>query len=173
MATDSELTEAPIKAVDPVEPIKAVDLIKAVEPIKAVDPVKAVEPVDPVDPIGPTVPAAALVAKPQALVGTAPAKKPPLKDRLKAIFKDYPQVAVFTYLGLSAIAIAGFSIAIGIGAEPSTATGVLGVIGAGWLAAKVTVPLRILATLALTPPIAALLKKLKRKKPPVVVEDEE
>ena len=97
----------------------------------------------------------------------AAGKKPPLKDRLKAIVKDYPQVAVFTYLGLSAIAIAAFSIAIGIGAEPSTATGVIGVIGAGWLAAKVTVPLRILATLALTPPIAALVKKLKRNKPPV------
>lgn len=94
-------------------------------------------------------------------------KKPPLKDRLKAIVKDYPQVAIFTYLGLSAIAIAAFSIAIGIGAEPSTATGVIGVIGAGWLAAKVTVPLRILATLALTPPLAALVNKFKRKKPPV------
>ena len=108
---------------------------------------------------------AAPVAPPERPHATG--KKPPLKDRLKAIVKDYPQVAVFTYLGLSAIAIAAFSIAIGIGAEPSTATGVIGVIGAGWLAAKVTVPLRILATLALTPPIAALVKKLKRKKPPV------
>jgi hypothetical protein len=95
----------------------------------------------------------------------APPAKLPLKARLKAIFQDYPKVAIVTYLVLSAISVAGFSIAIGIGAEPSTATGVLGVIGAGWLAAKVTVPLRILATIGLTPPIAALLQKFWPKKP--------
>ena len=113
-----------------------------------------------------------LLIDPAAPVAPAelPVKKPTLKERLKTTFKDYPQVAVFTYLGLSAVAIAAFSIAIGIGAEPSTATGVLGVIGAGWLAAKVTVPLRILATLALTPPIAAVHHRFKRKKP-VVVDD--
>ena len=109
-----------------------------------------------IDPAAPVPPAAPV----------GPPKKLPLKDRLKAIMKDYPQVAVFTYLGCSLIAITGFAIAIGIGAEPSTATGVLGVIGAAWLAAKITVPLRILATLALTPLIAAQLAKLKRKKRP-------
>ncbi len=96
---------------------------------------------------------------------TAP-KKLSLKERLKATIKDYPQVAIFTYLALSAIAIIGFSIAIGVGVEPSTATGVLGVIGAGWLAAKVTVPLRILITLAITPPLAALFRRIRPAKPP-------
>ncbi len=95
-----------------------------------------------------------------------PPKKPTLKERLRAIIKDFPKIAIITYLVLSAIAITGFSIAIGIGAEPSTATGVIGVIGAGWLAAKVTVPLRILITLAVTPPIAALWHRIRPPKPP-------
>ena len=92
-----------------------------------------------------------------------PAKKPTLRERLKATFVEYPKVAIITYLACSAVAVAAFSIAIGIGAEPSTATGVIGVIGAGWLAAKITVPLRILATLALTPPIAALVTRRKQR----------
>lgn len=87
-----------------------------------------------------------------------------LKDRLKKQFAEYPRIAIFTYLTLSVLSIAGFSIAIGIGAEPSTATGTLGVIGAGWVAAKALMPLRILATLALTPLIAALIQKFKKPK---------
>ncbi len=120
-----------------------------------------VEPAIAVDPAAPVAPA-------------TPPPKPSLKERLKTIVKDYPKIAIITYLSLSAIAIAGFSIAIGIGAEPSTATGVLGVIGAGWLAAKVTVPLRILATLGLTPPIAALLQKFRPRKPePPPLDDDD
>lgn len=75
---------------------------------------------------------------------------------------EYPRIAIITYLTLSIASIVGFSIAIGIGAQPSTAAGTLGVIGAGWVAAKALMPLRILATLALTPLIAALISRFKR-----------
>jgi hypothetical protein len=92
-----------------------------------------------------------------------------LKERLKKQFAEYPRIAIITYLTLSVLSIAGFSIAIGIGASPSTATGMLGVIGAGWVAAKALMPLRILATLALTPLIAALIAKFKK---PAPVEDD-
>ena len=84
-----------------------------------------------------------------------------LKERLAKQFADYPRIALYTYLALSLLTIAGFSIAIAIGAQPSSATGVLGVLGAGWLAAKATMPLRILAVLAITPVIAAIMKKLR------------
>jgi hypothetical protein len=86
-----------------------------------------------------------------------------MKRRLEKLLDEYGTVALVTYLALSVLAIVGFSIAIGIGAAPSTATGVLGVIGAGWLAAKATMPLRILATLAITPLAASLVRRLKRK----------
>ena len=90
------------------------------------------------------------------------ATKPSLKQRLTALFEEYGRIAIITYFTLSGLAIVGFSIAIWIGAEPSTATGVLGVIIAGWVAAKATMPIRILITLGLTPLIALLLGRRRR-----------
>jgi hypothetical protein len=90
----------------------------------------------------------------------APVPKPTLKSRLQTLFAVYGRIAVWTYLSLSVAAIIGFSLAIGLGFEPSSATGVLGAIGAGWVAAKATLPLRVLATLALTPLIAAMSRRL-------------
>ena len=86
-----------------------------------------------------------------------------LKERLSAHMAEYGKIALYTYLALSLTAIVGFSIAIGMGMAASSATGVLGAIGAGWVAAKATMPIRILATLGLTPLIATL---LRRRTPP-------
>jgi len=88
--------------------------------------------------------------------------KPTLKQRLQKLMAEYGKVAIYTYLALSLGTIAAFSIAFGFGMAPSSASGVFGVIGAGWLAAKATMPLRILATLGLTPLIATLLRRRKR-----------
>lgn len=93
-----------------------------------------------------------------------------MKARLEKLLAEYGKVALFTYLSLSLMAIAGFSIAIGLGFAPSSASGVFGVIGAGWLAAKATMPLRILATLALTPLIAALVRRITKRKSPATDE---
>jgi hypothetical protein len=93
------------------------------------------------------------------------APKRTLKERLQAHVAEYGRVAIWTYLSLSILTIAGFSIAIGAGLSPSSTTGVFGVIGAGWVAAKATMPLRILATLALTPVIATLVRRRKREAP--------
>lgn len=87
------------------------------------------------------------------------AAKPSLKERMAALASAYGRIALYTYLALSLTAIVGFSIAIGVGVAPSSASGVLGVIGAGWVAAKATMPLRILATLGLTPLVAALVRR--------------
>ena len=95
---------------------------------------------------------------------TDEAPKPSRKQRLATLFAEHGRVAIVCYLVLSALVVAGFSIAIGLGFQPSTATGVLEVIGAGWLAAKVTVPLRILVVLVITPPIAAFLARRRAKK---------
>ncbi len=92
----------------------------------------------------------------------APAKKPPLKVRLTKLMEQYGKVALYTYLTLSLSAIAGFSIAIGLGMKADSTGGVLGAIGGGWVAAKATMPLRILATLGLTPVIAGLLARRRK-----------
>ncbi len=88
-----------------------------------------------------------------------------MKARLEKLLAEYGRVALWTYLALSVTAIVGFSLAIGLGVAPSSATGVLGVIGAGWLAAKATMPLRILATVALTPLIATLVRRITKRRP--------
>jgi hypothetical protein len=95
-----------------------------------------------------------------------PTAKPSLKERLSAHFAEYGRIAIITYLVLSVLTIVGFSIAIGVGASPSTATGFLGVVGAGWLAAKATMPIRILIVLAVTPPIAVFVRRRAAKRPP-------
>src|SRR5262249_52507349 len=95
-----------------------------------------------------------------------PAAKPSLKQRLTALFEDYGKVAIITYFTLSGLAIIGFSVAIWVGAEPSTATGVLGVLFAGWALAKATMPVRILITLAVTPVIATLVRRRRSSEAP-------
>ena len=85
-----------------------------------------------------------------------------LKQRLLDHMAEYGKIALYTYLVLSLSTIAGFSIAVGMGVSPSSATGVLGVIVAGWVAAKATIPIRILITLALTPVVAAVVRRRQR-----------
>ncbi len=88
--------------------------------------------------------------------------KPTLKQRLAAHINEYGQIAIITYFTLSILTIIGFSIAIGLGTSPESTTGVLGVMFAGWVAAKATLPIRILITLAVTPVVALVVKRLRR-----------
>jgi hypothetical protein len=98
-------------------------------------------------------------------VPAAGAARPTLKQRLSAHFDEYGKIAIITYFTLSILAIIGFSIAIGIGVEPSGATGVLGVIFAGWALAKATLPIRILITLGLTPLVAFVVRRRRAAAP--------
>lgn len=91
-----------------------------------------------------------------------PVARSSLKVRLSALIAEYGKIAIITYLVLSVLTIAGFSIAIGIGVEPSSATGFIGVIAAGWIAAKATMPIRILITLGLTPVVAMIVRRRGR-----------
>jgi hypothetical protein len=89
----------------------------------------------------------------------ATAAKPPLKQRLSALFEEYGRIAVITYFTLSILTIIGFSVAIWTGVQPSSETGVLGVIIAGWALGKATLPIRIPITLALTPVVAYVVRR--------------
>jgi hypothetical protein len=91
--------------------------------------------------------------------------KPSLKQRLSDLFSEYGRIAIVTYFTLSILTIIGFSIAIGLGVEPSSATGLFGVIVAGWALAKATLPLRILITLGLTPIVALVVTRRRRSAP--------
>lgn len=90
------------------------------------------------------------------------AAKPSLKQRMTALMEDYGPVAFAVYFALFGLCIAGFSVAFRMGFKMEGVGGTAGTLGAAWLATKVIQPLRILATLALTPPVGRMW--LKRKK---------
>lgn len=93
------------------------------------------------------------------------AAKPPLKQRLSALFEEYGRIAIITYFTLSILTIIGFSVAIWTGVKPSSETGVIGVIIAGWVLGKATLPIRIFVTLGLTPVVALVVRR--RREPDV------
>jgi hypothetical protein len=94
---------------------------------------------------------------------STPSGKPPLRERLSALFSEYGRIAVITYFTLSILTIIGFSIAFGIGLGAESAGGVFGAIAAGWVAAKATLPIRILITLGLTPIVAYVVNHRGRR----------
>lgn len=85
-----------------------------------------------------------------------------MKDRLAAMLAEYGQVALVTYVAISLLTMAGFAVLFATGARPTSATGVIGVLGAAWLAGKATMPIRIPVALALTPLVAALVRRWRR-----------
>ena len=81
---------------------------------------------------------------------------------MKALLAEYGPVAFWTYLSLFVLVLAGFAVAIAAGVQVESAQGGAGVLGMAYVATKVTQPLRIAATLALTPLVARAVKKLRR-----------
>jgi hypothetical protein len=88
------------------------------------------------------------------------------KERLKALLAEYGRTALGTYFGLFFLVLLGFAAAFTWGfrgadwlGDESVASA--GVLGAAYLATKATQPLRILATIALTPFVARVLARLR------------
>lgn len=82
------------------------------------------------------------------------------RDKLKLLLEEYGRIVLWVYLVIWLVVLAGFAVAISAGFNvKSASTSGLGVLGAAWLATKLTQPLRIAGTLALTPVISAVLKK--------------
>jgi hypothetical protein len=85
--------------------------------------------------------------------------KPPLGTRLKALFEQYGSLALTLYVILFALVYAGFLVAIATGVKVQSTAGSFGLVGAAWVATKLTQPIRIIATLALVPLVARLRRK--------------
>lgn len=79
--------------------------------------------------------------------------------RLQALLEEYGSTALGTYFAIFALVLTGFAIAIRQGVQVESAQGSAGVLAGAWVATKLTQPLRIAATLLLTPFIARVLKK--------------
>jgi len=88
------------------------------------------------------------------------------KLRLKELLAEYGQVALWIYLAIFALVLVGFMFAIKLGVKLEGTAGELGTWGAAWVATKLTQPLRIGATVVLTPFVAHALRLRRRPKDP-------
>lgn len=87
-----------------------------------------------------------------------------LRRTFKEILAEYGTVALVVYLAIFVAVLAGSWAAIQFGWRPSSASGNVGAFTAAYIATKLTQPLRIAATLALTPFAAKLYERITGKK---------
>ena len=83
-----------------------------------------------------------------------------LVDRFKTLIVEYGLIALIVHYVIFAVVIIGFWAAIRAGYQTESAAGGAGTWAAAYIAAKVTQPLRIIATLAVTPLIAKLYERV-------------
>lgn len=95
-----------------------------------------------------------------------PAAKPKLGDRLKALLAEHGPLALYIYFSIFGLVLAGFVLAIKTGFAVEGAAGTAGTWAAAYVATKVTQPLRIGATLLLTPIIGRLLRSRRGRRTP-------
>lgn len=88
--------------------------------------------------------------------------------RFRELILEYGIIALVVHYIIFAIVIVGFWFAIRAGWQSTSAAGTAGSWGAAYIAAKITQPLRIVATLAVTPFIARLYERAtgRSRKPP-------
>ncbi len=98
--------------------------------------------------------------------------KPTFKHRYKALITEYGSVAIVTYLAIFVTSLLTFAalIKFGVTDAPESAGAEAGIWFSAWVATKVLQPVRIIATLGLTP-VAA--KIWHRFRPPTVDPDAE
>lgn len=99
-----------------------------------------------------------------AVTGTenrAMTSETPRRD-LKSLLAEYGGTALGIYLAIFAVALVGFWFAIRLGWRPESAAGQAGTWAAAYVATKITQPLRIVATLVLTPIAAKIVSKTRR-----------
>jgi hypothetical protein len=77
---------------------------------------------------------------------------------------EYGMVAVVVYLAIFFLVIFAFWAAIRFGWQPSGVAANVGIWTAAYIATKLTQPLRIIATLAVTPFIARIFERITGKK---------
>ena len=89
-----------------------------------------------------------------------------MKDRLEALLQKYGKLALIIYFTIFGLVLTGFALAIRAGVQVESAAGEAGTLGAAWVATKLTQPLRILATVVLTPLVSRLVDRFRKAPPP-------
>lgn len=91
--------------------------------------------------------------------------KPSLKERFEALIAEYGKFVVSLYFGIFFLTWTGFAFAIQNGFEVESAGAGVGTWAAAYVATKLTQPIRIGATLVLTPIVARLFGRRKPQSP--------
>ena len=83
-----------------------------------------------------------------------------MRKTIKNLLIEYGAVAVVVYFALFFLVWFGFAAAINAGWQPTSTAGNAGIWVASYIATKFTQPLRIAATIALTPLTAKLYERM-------------
>jgi len=83
-----------------------------------------------------------------------------VRKTIKHLLVEYGAVAVAVYLMIFTLVLVGFWAAIRFGWQPTSSAGTVGTWTAAYIATKLTQPLRIAATLAVTPFIAKVYERV-------------
>jgi hypothetical protein len=92
--------------------------------------------------------------------------KPSTSDRIRGLLAEWGPLFAIVWFGIFGIVLVGFALAIKFGFRPESAAGEWGTWGAAWVATQLTKPLRLAATVVITPALGALLKRFKRAPAP-------
>lgn len=84
-----------------------------------------------------------------------------MRKTINQMLTEYGAVAVVVYFAIFFAVLAGFWLAIRFGWRTHSAAGTAGTLAAAYVATKLTQPLRIAATLVLTPAIARAYERLR------------
>jgi hypothetical protein len=95
---------------------------------------------------------------------SSPPTKLSASDRLKALVAEWGALLAIVWFGIFALVMIGFMLAIQFGFEVESTAGTWGTLGAAYVATQLAKPLRIAATLVITPALGAFLKRFRRQK---------
>ena len=101
----------------------------------------------------------------RAALRRVPTSGPPVRKTFKSILAEYGTTALVVYLVIFTVVLLGFWLGIRLGWQPESVVGNVGTFTAAYLATKVTQPLRIAATLVLTPITAKLWVRATGRRP--------
>jgi hypothetical protein len=86
-----------------------------------------------------------------------------VKKTVQKLITEYGTVAVIVYFTIFFAVLGGFWLAIRFGWRPSSVAGNAGTLAAAYIATKITQPVRIAATLVVTPIVAKVYEKIRGK----------
>jgi len=92
----------------------------------------------------------------------AQSRKPSLRERFKTLIAESGAIVLWVYFGIFGLVLLGTATAIKFGIKLEGVSFAAGTWAAAYLFTKLTQPLRIAATLAITPAIATFLRRFRR-----------